>query len=198
VLKKVILFAALLTIPSGAYAAHPLITDDTGTQGNGRFQLEINTEFSIDESNADGVPYRETTGEIAATLTCGLSKNIDLVVGMPYQWYTSEESGFTTAEGDGIADMSLELKWRFFDTGEKGMSFALKPGISIPVGSEEKGFGTGAVSCGAMLIATYTGTSGALHMNLGYSRINFGTQKSLDTSRQNIWHASVAGEFNLT
>ncbi|NTV98585.1 MAG: transporter, partial [Chlorobiaceae bacterium] len=36
-LKKITLLAATMLASSGAYAAHPLITDDTGTQGTGKF-----------------------------------------------------------------------------------------------------------------------------------------------------------------
>jgi hypothetical protein len=198
-LKKItLLAAAAMIISSGAYAAHPLITDDTGTQGTGKFQLEITSEFSSNEENDGGPTIKETGGEIAAALSYGISENIDLVVGMPYQWYTVKESGLKVAEESGGGDMSVELKWRFLDTGEEGTSLALKPGISIPAGSEEKGFGSGAVSCGVMLIATHTGKLGALHANLGYSRVGYGTEENDEASRKDIWHASLAGELNMT
>ena len=40
------------------YAAHPLITDDTGTQGKGRFQLELNGEYSFDKGSEAGLTLR--------------------------------------------------------------------------------------------------------------------------------------------
>jgi hypothetical protein len=197
-LKKITMLAATMLASSGAYAAHPLITDDTGTQGTGKFQIEITGEFSSDEENVPGTTIKETGGEIAAALSYGISENIDLVVGMPYQWYAVKESGVKVADGDGIGDMSVELKWRFLDTGEEGTSLALKPGISIPAGSEKEGFGTGAVSGGVMLIATHTGKPGTLHANLGYSRVGYGTEENDEVSRNDIWHASLAGELNMT
>jgi hypothetical protein len=38
---KGLIFVALLLIVCPSWAAHPLITDDTGTQGKGKFQLEM-------------------------------------------------------------------------------------------------------------------------------------------------------------
>lgn len=46
VLKRVLPVIAAVVLTSGtAFAAHPLITDDTGTQGQGKFQLEVNGEW---------------------------------------------------------------------------------------------------------------------------------------------------------
>jgi hypothetical protein len=51
--KRILLtFFVILTMAGAAFAAHPLITDDTGTQGKGKFQLEVNSEF--DHEDEDG------------------------------------------------------------------------------------------------------------------------------------------------
>jgi len=42
---KRLIFVALLLIAYPSWAAHPLITDDTGTQGKGKFQLELNGQY---------------------------------------------------------------------------------------------------------------------------------------------------------
>jgi hypothetical protein len=47
-LAKVLIFSAILLIASPSWAAHPLITDDTGTQGKGKFQLELNGQYDWD------------------------------------------------------------------------------------------------------------------------------------------------------
>lgn len=56
---KVFLFVLVLTISFSlltvSYAAHPLITDDTGTQGKGKFQIEVNSEFAYDKETVDGI-----------------------------------------------------------------------------------------------------------------------------------------------
>jgi hypothetical protein len=47
------LFLTCFLFPAVSQAAHPLITEDTGTQGTGRFQLELTAEHGYrDEDHA--------------------------------------------------------------------------------------------------------------------------------------------------
>lgn len=70
----------------------------------------------------------------------------DIVLGIPYQYIrtktaaTDTDPESTTLE-DGISDMTIEAKWRFFE--KEGFSFALKPGITLPTGDRKRGLGTG-------------------------------------------------------
>ena len=61
------------------HGAHPLITDDTGTQGKGKFQIEINYEFSHESSGG----LRENVHEMETVLSSGIVDTVDLVVGLP-------------------------------------------------------------------------------------------------------------------
>ncbi len=176
------------------YAAHPLITDDTGTQGSGRFQLELNSEFIDDEEGDSEV----TGGEVAAVISYGVADNVDLVVGLPWIWYEVKESGATVADEDGTGDLSLEVKWRFFEYEDRGLSIALKPGVTFPTGDDRKGLGNGKVSGGSSLIVSKEGVLGKLHLNLGYTRNEYGIDEDDFLLRNDIWHASFAGEINLT
>jgi len=58
---------------------HPLITDDTGTQGKGKFQLELNGQYDWDKDDSEDVSVRSTGGQAAATLSYGIAENVDLV-----------------------------------------------------------------------------------------------------------------------
>lgn len=40
----VLLLAGALIVPSPSYAARPLVTDDTGTVGKGKMQVELGAE----------------------------------------------------------------------------------------------------------------------------------------------------------
>lgn len=200
-LKKISLVtatAASLLSATPVIAAHPLITDDTGTQGKGKFQIEINSEFAWNRTDEAGVNVKEDTGETALALSCGLSENIDLVIGIPFAWYSVRENGLTVADDSGIGDMSLEIKLRVYENEENGFSFAVKPGISIPTGDERQGFGSGEFSPGITLIATHEGDFGALHANVGYSRNNYRNEDDDAASRDDVWHASIAAELNMT
>ncbi|MBM4128609.1 MAG: transporter [Nitrospira sp.] len=168
-----------------SYAAHPLVTDDTGTQGKGKFQLEITGEYGHDDE--EGV--KEKTTEIGATLTYGIVDTVDIILGIPYQHIRTKDSGTTTTD-DGLSDVSLELKWRFFE--KEGLSFALKPGITFPTGDDEKGLGTGKVGHSLYLITTKEAKPWAFHVNLGYIR----NENKLD-EREDLWHASFASEVEV-
>ena len=180
---------------SEVFAAHPLITDDAGTQGKGKFQIEFNSEFSRDKETAEGVTTKETGGEAAAILSYGIVDSADIVLGLPYQWKKVREDGEITEKPDGISDMSLEVKWRFFE--EEGLSFALKPGITLPTGNESKGLGNGKASYGLMFITTKEMEPFAFHLNLGYMRNEYKLQADKELNRKRIWHASLAAEVEV-
>lgn len=165
-----------------AFAIHPLITDDTGTQGKGKFQLEVNGEFA--NENEDGA--KANTTKISTTLSYGIVDDIDFMLGVPYQFIRIKAEGATTAE-NGISDISLELKWRFFEKG--GLSLALKPGMSFPAGDEKRGLGSGKTAYSIFFITTKEIEPWAFHLNLGYIR-----NENNANERENLWHASVAAQ----
>ena len=162
-----IILALLWSVP--AFAAHPLVTDDTGSQGQGKFQLELNGESSRDEEHEAGITQKEKGGIITAALTYGIVDNVDIIVGFPWQWSTIKEDGNMISDYNGIGDTSIDVKWRFFECKEDEWSLALKPGVTIPTGDAAKGFGNGKISGGMMLIATWQWQHGAVHCNVGYT-----------------------------
>jgi hypothetical protein len=99
-----------------AHAAHPLITEDTRTQGAQRFQLEVFAEQL--EERATRRDQEVYTG----ILSYGIAETADVQAGVP--WYRSGP--------DGVGDASLDLKWRFYERNALGI--ALKPGITLPTG----------------------------------------------------------------
>ena len=69
---------------------------------------------------------------------------------------------------------------------------ALKPGISIPTGNDEKGLGAGLLGGHLFLIASQELGSWAFHGNLGYIR----NENKVD-ERKDIWHASFATTWEV-
>ena len=112
--------------------------------------------------------------------------SVDFVVGLPYQHIRTKEGGVKTTE-DGLSDMTLELKWRFFEC--EGLSLALKPGLSIPTGDDDRGLGAGKVGGGIQFIATQEFEPWAFHFNVGYGRNETTVEEETD-----IWHVSLAAE----
>jgi len=193
-IRRMVFLAAALAVSIPVYAAHPLITDDTGTQGSGRFQLELNAELGDDEEGA----FSENGAEVAAVLSCGIADNVDVVLGFPWMHYEIEEGDVTLADEDGIGDLSLEVKWRFFEYEDRGLSIALKPGVTFPTGDDERGLGNGKLSGGGALLVSKEGVLGKLHLNLGYMRHAYGAGEDDLLLHNDIWHASFAGEINVT
>jgi hypothetical protein len=200
------LFAIHFSLTTVSHAAHPLITDDTGTQGKGKFQLEVNSEFTYDKEREDvdddGVKdtVKVIGSELATALSYGITDNIDIVLGLSYAWSKTKINGVvdpadSATDVDGISDMSLELKWRFFE--KDGLSFALKPGITLPTGDENKGLGNGRASYGLVFITTKELEPWAFHFNLGYTYNNYKLQTDKDANRKGIWHVSLASEVEV-
>lgn len=176
------LFAIHFSLFTVSYAAHPLITDDTGTQGKGKFQLEINGEYAHEDENG----AKAKTTEVAAILSYGVADTLDIVLGLPYQHIRVKEPEVSSTES-GISDMSLEVKWRFYE--KDGLSLGLKPGISFPTGYEERGLGSGRAAYSIFLITSKEMEPWAFHLNLGYIR-----NENKADERKNLWHASVAAQ----
>jgi len=189
--KKVFVIFFLFFLSKIAYGAHPLITDDTGTQGTNKIQIEINSEYSIDNEKENRVSIKEKSVEVATILSYGISDNADIILGIPYQWFRIEENDLTVEKEEGLTDISLELKWRFFQ--KDGLSFALKPGITLPIGDEDKGLGTGKVTYKLFFITTKEIEPWAFHLNLGYIK-----NENKVNERKDLWHISLASEVEVT
>ena len=195
---RVIFFILIIvthTFLTTSYAAHPLITDDTGTQGKGEFLFELNCQASYDrEKSSDdtgtNIMTKSRESEVKAALTYGIIDNVDIILGFPYQWKKEKENDAIKSDVSGIADMSLEVKWRLFD--KDGFSIALKPGLTLPTGVKDKDLGTGKVTGSLYFIATKEVNPLAFHLNLGYKR-----NENQMEQREDIWHASLAGEYKV-
>lgn len=194
-IKKVVTMVVVFLWYGTAFASHPLITDDTGSQGRGKFLIEMNSEFIHDRETENGVIVNETSGEVAAILSYGITDNTDAVIGLPYQWSRVKEDGEITSNEDGISDMSLEVKWRFFE-GDR-LSLAVKPGIALPTGDEKSGLGNGRASYWLTLITTKEMEPWAFHLNAGYTRNEYKLEEDRNTNRADIWHVSLAAEVDV-
>lgn len=193
-LAKAIVITVFMT--GTAFGAHPLITDDTGTNGKGKYQLELNGEFAWDKEKSEGITVKERGFEAAAAISAGLLDTLDIVCGIPYQWNRTEEDGSVVSDDEGISDVGLELKWRFFE--QNGLSLALKPGITIPTGDEDKGLGTGKVCYGTAFIATKDIAPFTLHMNLSYTHNEYKLKEDEDSSEKDLWHISLACVYEVS
>ena len=147
-----LVFACLAFAVSTGYAEYPLITEDTNTVGAGRWQLEGTSEIAQDTLT------RERTAIDTFALSYGLAEQADLQLVVP--WHR--------ASTDGVGDVVLGVKWRFFERGP--FSLGVKPGVTLPAGDAQEGRGTGEANWGVTLIASYESGALALHADARYGR----------------------------
>ena len=185
-------FTVVFAVAGTAYAAHPLITDDTGTQGKGKMQLEFDGEYGHD--NEDGLTTNTFIFPTTPIISYGIADTVDLILGVPFEWRESKQEG-TAITKRGISDASIQLKWRFQE--KDGLSFDIKPGVTLPTGDEDKGFGNGKVSYSTFFITTKETATWAFHLNLGYIRNEYKLQMDEDANKKDIWHVSFAAEAEV-
>lgn len=188
------LAASLLSIflfwTAPAFGAHPLLTDDTITVGKGTTQIEMSYQY--DSDNDDGMKKEASRPKVQ--LTYGLLDPLDVILEIPYLFVRQTQGGVTTSS-DGIGDITLSLKWRFYGEKEKGLQFAIKPSVTFPTGDEAKGVGFGREAYGITFISTFEREEWCVSANLGYLYNEYGLQSDRDANRASIWSASFSGQY---
>ena len=180
----------LISLP--CLGAIPLITDDTGTQGRGKFQIEVLGEYQRDsESNGPTEPWLESQQNgVTASLAWGMGESVDLIVSVPFQWVRTSDGG-ASQTSRGLSDIAVEMKWRFFES--HGFSLAVKPGLVLPSGDWKRGLGSGKPACSFYLIGSKEWGRWSFHSNLSYIR-----NENKNDERNDIWQGSAAALFALT
>lgn len=175
---KALSFFGLL-LPTICFAAHPLTTDDTGTQGTGQWQYEFNTEFATLDT------AREQTWN--SQLTYGLRDTLDVFISTPYQRLRSD---LPDSSARGFNDPTIGLKWRIYES--NGLSFGLLPSVSLPFANDRNGLGNGRATYSTRGLMQYTVGSFTWLTNVGYTRNN-----NVYGDRRNLFSASTAGLYRL-
>jgi len=173
--------AAIAATAAPSFAAHPLLTEDTGTQGKGNSQLELTYDGFRDW--LAGVKVRGA--QSAALYSYGFVDPADLQIGLPYLRLDEDQQGGRRVLTRGINDLSIDVKWRFYEDG--AFSLALKPGITLPTGDADKYLGAGHVTWGALLVGSYEPGVLAFHSHVGYRRYN-----NTIGAKTSLWHVSAA------
>ncbi len=186
-------FLAVLSLAPAAWAAQPLITDDTGTQGRGGQQLEWahGSQRVLQGLNRS----RSLTG--AWTYTLGASEQADVFA-------TASFVGLRPPSGpstSGWSHLTLGAKWRLWELESSQTSLAIKPELLLPVSAarEARELGVGRSSYALTLIATQELSFGAVHLNVQSGRDRFrdaqDNERSLRYSAAALW--DVASGWRL-
>lgn len=171
----------LLACAGEAFAAHPLLTEDTGTQGAGKFELELGNAWTRDGG--------QRAYEFGPQLSYGVLPNLDGIVRPTWNALrTAGDETTTTARGAG--DTVVDVKWRFYEAA--AISFATRAGIAAPTGDSARGLGAGSATYHVLAVASVPAAPLALHANLGYTRA-----RGDAVNRRDLFHASAAGVVTI-
>ncbi len=178
-----ICFTLTIFLANPAFAAHPLVGDDTGTAGILKFQVETSAELGWDRETEQGITTKSNNQKLNVTVTAGVLDSLDLVVSCPYTFQHIEGNAGNRIDNSGLNDLSMAFKWRFLELGPA--SFAFKPSITFPSGNHDRSLGAGRVAYGATLVSTLAFSPVTVHANIGYTNQRY-TDADKDTTREHL------------
>ncbi len=149
--------AALAFAASAARAAHPLQTEDTGTQGAANVEIE------------NGLARARSGGATLATyqpqVSVGLAATVDAIVQPSFAW--QQLAGQAAVAGSG--DTNVDAKWRFW--GSDPLSLGVRAGVQLPTSRHGLGLPRGQAAEHALLVATWDDAPTTVHANVGLARV---------------------------
>ena len=167
---------ALAGLPPRARAGHPMLSEDTGTQGTGNAELELGYAWSQDDGTRSFL--------FQPQLSCGVTPSFDVIV-QP-SWLANDDP--VAGRAHGFGDSNLDVKWRFY--GAAPLSLALRAGLDVATGERALGLPHGESSAHALLVATVDAQPFTLDANLGILR------NPADSGlRTEVYHPSAAALF---
>jgi hypothetical protein len=147
---------ALVAAAPASFAAHPLQTEDTSTQGAGNLEIENGLSHARFASTTQTVYQPQ--------LSLGLAPTLDAIVQTSYVWqHTPLE------RASGLGDTNVDAKWRFW--GSDPLSLAIRGGVALP--TNEHGFGLthGRTSEHALLALTWDRSPTTVHFDVGTTKV---------------------------
>jgi hypothetical protein len=167
----------LILASPAAYAGHPMLSEDTGTQGRGNAELELGYAWS----RQDGV----SIFLFQPQLSYGLATPFDLII----------QPSWTSVDGSlqnerGLGDTNLDFKWRFY--GAAPWSVGVRAGLALPTAQHDLGLPDHKVSPHGLLVLTGDFTPFALDANLGYTRA-----PDIGGARPDLLHFSAALTYEI-
>lgn len=172
--RRLALALALCAAPA-AHAAHPFITEDPGTQGKGRFELELGLAWRQGDPSVQGREFA-----FAPQLSYGIVDDLDLIV--QAFWFNQSPAQGPAVIGNG--DTALDVKWRFYES--DAFAAGVRAGLDLPTGNSDKGLGAGKAGWHAIAIGSVTFGEYAVYGNLAYAYTR------APGTRSNLGAASIA------
>ena len=179
--RGLLIVVAMLMWAGHAFAAHPLVSEDNGTQGPQGKQIEANADWSRESGR--------TTAAAAVTFTQGITDTLDLFLTVPSTWKA------IAGEATGANDVSLGAKWRFLES--DGLSLGVKPEWLAPTGDAQKGLGNGKDGLGLTLMGQLDVGDFTWLINIGVTQRRFSLQSARDEYRKTVQRISGALIYSI-
>jgi hypothetical protein len=161
------------------FAAHPLQTEDTGTQGVGNIEIENGLLWGRDDLT------RSFTYQ--PQFSYGLKPVLDLIVQPSFQ--RNQQLG-----GDwhsGFGDTNLDAKWRFY--GSAPWSLGVRAGLRLPTAEHGAGLPHGTFGAHEVLVLTWDEAPITVYGNVGLAQNPASSDQRrelLSTSTALLWTAN--------
>lgn len=156
-----------------------MLSEDTGTQGRGNFELELGYDWSRSQSAREFL--------FQPQLSYGVSPALDLIV-QPSWISTVTSAGGQSAHGAG--DTNLDAKLRLYGTAP--WSLGIRAGVELSTAQDDLGQPPGTVTPHGILVATLDASPLTVDLNLGYTHAPGG-----QIHRLNLYHLSAAATFGI-
>ena len=144
---------ALAVAAPSSFAAHPLQTEDTGTQGTGNLEIE------------NGFQHASAAGAALTTyqpqLSVGLATTVDAIVQPSFDW----QHGAGQRSVSGLGDTNVDAKWRFW--GSDPLSLAVRGGVELATNQHGFGLTKGTTSEHGLIALTWDRSPTTVHANVG-------------------------------
>jgi hypothetical protein len=178
-LKGWLLFLALAPASAAAQGGPPLLTDDPGTPGPGRW--EVNTAFTMDRTSG----IREL-GTPLVDANYGWGERVQLKLEMSWIVRTDDESGTQ----NGVGNPLVGVKWRFLDESTAGVAVSTYPQLELNLATSSVAKGLVEHPARFLLPVSAVKTLGSVALNLEIG----GRFRSKETP-QVVWGAALGREF---
>jgi len=148
---------ALALASAASFAAHPLQTEDTGTQGANNLEIEN----GLSHARYDGT----TLTVYQPQFSLGLATTLDAIVQPSFQWL----HGPTTSTVSGFGDTNVDAKWRFW--GSDPLSLAFRGGVALATNEHGMGLTHGKSSEHGLIALTWDHSPTTVHANVGVTYV---------------------------
>lgn len=176
--------SVILAFAGASWGAHPFVTDDTRTQGAGKFELQLGSQFT--RTTDDGTTL--SLFQFAPQLSYGLVDTVDIQLRPNYNGFSS--TGMDPHRASGFGDVFAGFKWRFFETGD--WSGAIGAGSGFPAGNAGRGLDAGQTTPFAYLIAMWAAETLQLQTMVGAIR-----NAAIPAGRASLAHVSAAALWKV-